>query len=115
MDFGDEQFTKKKNRRKFLRVILEFAILLGLGYLLAMALFTFKHYVPYQERKDVPVSEDKGFVALSYFGVARTGTDTLIAKDMLMEHLEALKQNGYETITQKDIEQYYAQGKALPE
>ena len=115
MDFGDEQFTKKKNRRKFLRVILEFIILLGLGWLLAMALFTFKHYVPYEERKDVPVSDDRGFVALSYFGVARTGTDTLIAKDRLEEHLAALKLNGYETITQKNIEEYYAQGKALPE
>ena len=115
MDFGDEQFTKKKNRRKFLRVIFEFIILLGLGWLLAMALFTFKHYVPYEERKDVPVSDDRGFVALSYFGVARTGTDTLIAKDRLEEHLAALKLNGYETITQKNIEEYYAQGRALPE
>ena len=115
MDFGDEQFTKKKNRRKFLRVIFELIILLGLGWLLAMALFTFKHYVPYEERKDVPVSDDRGFVALSYFGVARTGTDTLIAKDRLEEHLAALKLNGYETITQKNIEEYYAQGRALPE
>ena len=67
MDFGDEQFTKKKNRRKFLRVILEFVILLGLGWLLAMALFTFKHYVPYQERQDVPVRGDHGFFAFFYF------------------------------------------------
>lgn len=115
MDFGDEQFTKKKNRRKFLRVILEFVILLGLGWLLAMALFTFKHYVPYQERQDVPVRGDHGFLALSYFGIARTGTDTLIGRDRIREHLEALKLNGYETITQKDILAYYEKGQELPQ
>ena len=93
MDFGDEKFTKKKNRRKFLRVILEFVILLGLGYLLAMALFTFKHYVPYQERKDVPVSEDKGFVALS--APAGTPDDVVAALRDLMG--KAVESDEYKT------------------
>lgn len=115
MDFGDEGYTKKKNRRKFVRVLLELLVLAGLGCILALALFTFKKYQPYQERKDVPVSDDRGFVALSYFGVARTGTDSLIARERLLEHLQALKLNGYETITQQDILKYYQQGRALPE
>jgi peptidoglycan/xylan/chitin deacetylase (PgdA/CDA1 family) len=115
MDFGDEQYTKKKNRRKLLRVILELAILCGLTALLATALFTFRKYVPFQARKEVAVSGDHGFVALSYFGVARTGTDTLIARERLREHLQALKLNGYETVTQKDIISYYDMQRALPE
>ena len=59
--------------------------------------------------------EDTGFIAISYFGVDRIGdSSTLIGKDLLEEHLAALKDQGYVTITQKDIEDYYQNGKPLP-
>ena len=114
-EFGDEKYTKKKERWKIFRVILQIVILAALACLLALALFTFKHYKSFQERPEVPVSGDHGFIALSYFGVARTGTEALIAKDRLQEHLQALKANGYETITQQDIVDYYENGDELPQ
>ena len=115
MNFGEKEFTRKKNRIKFFRVILQIVILCFLGLILANALFTFKSYIPYQERNDVPISNDKGFIALSYFGVTPTGTDTLIANDRLNEHLTALRDCGYVTIAQQDVIDYYEQGKVLPE
>ena len=115
MNFGEEEYTKKKERKKFFRVILQIVILAFLGFVLANALFTFRDYVPYQKRSDVPVSTDKGFIALSYFGVAPTGTETLIATDRLYEHLAALRNSGFVTVTQQDIIDYYEQNKVLPE
>lgn len=115
MQIGDEQYTKVKNRKKVIKVILQVICLLALAAVLIFALFTFKKYIPFQQRSDVPVSNDRGFVALSYFGIARTGTADLIAKDRIAEHLEAMKMNGYETITQQDIIDYYAGKETLPE
>ena len=79
-----------------------------------ITLFTFKKYQPFQERGEEVAIEDKGFVALSYFGVSRIGTKDLIAKNRLEEHLQALKNSGYETITQQDIIDYYEHGDNLP-
>ena len=107
MNFGEEEYTKKKERKKFFRVILQIVILAFLGFVLANALFTFRDYVPYQKRSDVPISSDKGFIALSYFGVTPTGTETLMASDRLYEHLTALRNSGFVTITQQDIIDYY--------
>ena len=115
MQIGDDKYTEAKNRKKVVKVVLQVICLAALATVLLFALFTFKKYVPYQERKDVPVNSDHGFVALSYFGIARTGTSDLIAKDRIAEHLEAMKMNGYETITQQDIIDYYARKKNLPQ
>lgn len=114
MNFGDKEYTKKKERRKAVRVVLQILILLVLAAVLAFALFTFRKYVPFQQRSEVPVSGDNGFVALSYFGIARTGDQNLIARERLREHLQAMKNSGYETITQQDIIDYYAGVKQLP-
>ena len=114
MQIGDDKYTKKKERKKIIKVVLQVICLAALAAVLVMALFTFKKYVPFQQRSDVPVSDDRGFVALSYFGIARTGTSDLIAKDRIAEHLAALKMNGYETITQQDIIDYYANKETLP-
>ena len=46
MNFGEEEYTKKKERKKFFRVILQIVILAFLGVVLANALFTFRDYVP---------------------------------------------------------------------
>lgn len=114
MNFGDSQYTKKKNRRKFLRVILQVLILAGVVFILLTAIFTYRKYKPFQERGEDVAIEDKGFVALSYFGVSRIGTKDLISKNRLEEHLQALKNSGYETITQQDIIDYYEHGDNLP-
>lgn len=114
MQIGDDKYTKNKERKKIIKVVLQIICLAALAAVLVLALFTFKKYVPFQQRSDVPVSDDRGFVALSYFGIARTGTSDLIAKDRIAEHLEALKMNGYETITQQDIIDYYANKETLP-
>jgi peptidoglycan/xylan/chitin deacetylase (PgdA/CDA1 family) len=54
-------------------------------------------------------------VALSYFGVDRIGNKSLIGIELLDQHLGALKKQGYVTITQQDIIDYYTNGKALPQ
>ena len=40
-EFGDEKYTKKKERWKIFRVILQIVILAALACLLGLALFTF--------------------------------------------------------------------------
>ncbi len=115
MTLSDEEFTKKKNRRKYLRTLLEVLVILGLLYLLWEAFFHEKTYEPFTE-EEVSATTDTGFIALSYFGVDRIGdTSTLIGEKQLREHLEALKREGYVTITHDDIESYYEEGTPLPE
>ncbi len=112
---GDDNFTKRKERHKLLRTLLQFVILGICIALLASLFFHFKTYHPYGEKEVSDSSEDTGFIAISYFGVDRIGdTSTLIGKDLLEEHLKALKAQGYVTITQQDIEDYYLHGKKLP-
>lgn len=71
-------------------------------------------YTPYQESVS-SAQRGKGFIALSYFGVAEEGTQTVISKERLTEHLQALKDAGYVTITAQDVYDYYYKGKSLPE
>ncbi|MFT4107654.1 MAG: glycoside hydrolase [Lacrimispora sp.] len=59
--------------------------------------------------------EDPGFIALSYFGVDRDGTSSLISTKRLEEHMKALESNGYVTISQEDIKEYYSKGTSLPD
>jgi hypothetical protein len=107
------QKMSKKDRKKVVRSVIQILILLSLIYLTVVALFWSKTYKPYQEN-DTP-SGGGGFIALSYFGVDYTGSDTLISTERLREHLNVLKASGYVTITQQDILDYYESGKKLPE
>ena len=59
--------------------------------------------------------EDKGFIALSYFALDRLGDENMISMKRLEEHFEALKKNGYKTISQEDLLAYYRGEKLLPE
>jgi hypothetical protein len=93
------------------RTILQWLFLAALAAALASALFTLKDYEPYPNAE---YTEDNGFIALSYFGIERDGSASLIAVDRLAEHLSALKSLGYVTITQKDIVEYYKNGRKLP-
>ena len=112
---GNEEYTKKKNRKKVFRVIVQLLILAAIGYVVAIALFTFTTYKPYDTQR-VTVNGDKGFIALSYFGVERvSSTKDIIGVDRLRRHLDALRQAGFVTITQQDIVDYYDSGKILPE
>lgn len=108
--------VRRKNIRKVVRSIAEEAILIFLLITVIRALFTFDTYEPYDETQVEMASpdEDTGFIALSYFGVDRNETRTLVSTERLEEHIDALAASGYVTITQQDILDYYLEGKALP-
>lgn len=110
------KIQSKKDVKKICRSLLEICILLLLVGIMIRALFVFRVYEPYeQEDKAVVSGEDKGFLAISYQGVDRIGSDTLIATERLEEHLKALYDNGYVTVTQEDIKNYYEKGIPLPD
>ncbi len=111
---SNQKFTDRKNRKKLIRVVIQIMIILAIIFIGIAALFTLKNYEPYTE-KDAKFSGDKGFVSLAYFGVERIGNQNLIGEKRLREHLQALKEIGYVTITQQDVLNYYQSGKKLPE
>lgn len=104
---------EKKDRIKILRGTFQGIILFVLLIIIIKAVFTFSEYKPY-DYNEVVSSEDNGFIAVSYFGVDRTGNDTLISTEALEKQIKALRDNGYVTITQQDILDYYIEGKSLP-
>lgn len=105
---------EKKNRIKIIRSILQGIILFVILLVIIKALFTFSVYEDYSSQVDSK-HKNGGFIAISYFGVDRTGDDTLISTETLEKQIKALKDNGYVTITQQDILDYYKNGKTLPE
>jgi len=113
MMIGNKTFTAHKDKKKKIRVVFQLIVLSILVYVIVTALVIFKTYQPYQEQKNI-VMGDQGFIALSYFGVAKKGTSTLIGEADLKEQLTALKKQGYVTVTQQDIFEYYTAGKELP-
>jgi hypothetical protein len=113
MTLADEQFTSQRNKRKRTRTVAEVILLAILLYIIINALFVFGKYEPFTFN-NTEFGSDEGFIAISYFGVDRTGTNTLIGKEQLEHHLEVLKKNGFVTITGKDVQDYYNKGKALP-
>lgn len=114
MKISNEQFTARKDRKKVIRVVLQVMILLAVLAICITALTTIKTYQPVMQQT-TNFSGDKGFVALAYFGVERTGNQNLIGVERLHQHLQALKKIGYVTITQQDVLDYYQSGKELPE
>lgn len=110
---ADKDVTRRKDKRKRIHFLCEGLFLLAVLAIIIDALFIFSTYQPYDDG-DVATDKDHGFVALSYFGVDRTGTNDLIGVDLFDEHLAALHKNGYVTLTGKDIQDYYHSGKALP-
>ncbi|WP_239614051.1 polysaccharide deacetylase family protein [Cohnella mopanensis] len=103
---------RKKNRMKVVKSISQFAFLLFVGFILFQVLVDIKKY---EEPDRSKWTNDKGFIAISYFGVSRTGTPKLIAKQQLDQQLKALKDQGYVAISQQDILDYYDKGKKLPD
>ena len=112
----DDDYTKKKNISKVIRTTIETISCIALLYFVITNVFILTKYQPYDESQ-IEMADDSsenGFVAISYFGVDRTGTQTLVDDDRLREHLQALYDNGYVTLTQQDIIDYYYKGKELP-
>ncbi len=108
---SDSLNVHRKNRMKIVKTIVQVIILFIIGTLLIRALFDIQQY----EAADQSTwTSDRGFVAISYFGIARSGTEDLIAKKKLNEQLKVLKEHGYETISQQDVLDYYNKGKTLP-
>lgn len=110
-------FQTKKDVIKFVRGILELVSIIVIAYVAIHSLFVMKSYQHYDENDPKIMStrkSDHGFVALSYFGVDRQGTDSLIAIKRLDEELSDLKRLGYVTVSQKDLEDYYYHDKPLP-
>ena len=107
---------KRKNIRKVVRTILECVSVVVMLIFIGYALFWEPEYKPYDETL-VSENKDEGFIVLSYFGVEKFDSDstTLINQKRLDEHLKALYESGYVTISQQDILDYYAGTKSLPE
>ncbi|MBP2644034.1 MAG: hypothetical protein H6Q67_1921 [Firmicutes bacterium] len=108
------KFTELKDRKKMLSVVLQLIVIAIVIAIAVVTLLTLKAYKPYTEQS-TKFSGDKGFVALSYFGVERIGKQNIIGIGRLQEHLQALEALGYVTVTQQDILDYYQSGKDLPE
>lgn len=105
-------FVRRKNRFKAIKTVVQAVVLLILAGLLYRAVWERDSY---REPDKSAWASDKGFIALSYFGVGRSGSPKLIAKDELGHHLKALRDQGYVTISQQDVLDYYEQGKPLPD
>lgn len=103
---------RRKNRVKSIKAVIQLAIIAACVYLLAGVFMNTKHY---KEPDRSNWTSDKGFIALSYFGVDRSGSPKLISKSELNEQLQALKDQGYVTISQQDVLDYYTKGKKLPD
>ena len=105
-----------KDVKKVIRTLFEAAVIVFLLYLVIRAFVSFNEYRPFNASdKSVVSGEDHGFLALSYIGTDREGNQTLISSERLTEHLKAMHDLGYVTITQKDVEAYYNEGKPLPD
>ncbi len=102
---------EKKDRKKAIRGTIQALILIVILLLVIKSIFTFSMYSPYYSSN---TSGDRGFITISYFGVDRNGTNTLISTEALNNQLKALKENGYVTITQQDVLDYYNGKKILP-
>jgi len=73
-------------------------------------------------RKDLPPDYNPstwkswaGFYALAYEGVTDSDDPRYVSPDRLEEHLKALRNAGFNTITPADVEAYYYDDKPLPE
>ncbi len=101
---------------KLFRSICEAVVVIAVIVVLLKVFLVSNRYEPYDAGNQAVVSgEDKGFLCISYFGIDRNGTDTLVSTTDLQEQLQALHNSGYVTITQQDVIDYYEKGKALPD
>ena len=113
---GRKLFETKTDVVVFLRSLFEFAVICVVAYMLFHLFFDPNRYVPYDKSDENIISgQDNGFICISYFGIDRTGTDTLVSTENLEKQLRVLRELGYVTITQQDVLDYYEKGTALPD
>lgn len=110
---ADKDVTRRIDKRKRIRFIGEGAFLLIVLAIIIDALFVFSTYKPYDDG-DVATDKDRGFVALSYFGVDRTGTNDLIGVDLLDEHLAASIRTAMSPLLAKISKTTITAGKRFP-
>ena len=103
---------KKKNLDKTIRTILQLIIIALLLMIIIPAIFFIKKYEPLDQST---FTNKDGFIALSYFGVDRNGDTKYVSKDVLEKQLTLLKEQGFETISQQQIIDFYEKGTPLPE
>ncbi|MFT9818685.1 polysaccharide deacetylase family protein [Lysinibacillus sp. NPDC056185] len=101
----------KKNRRKIIRSIVQAIIVTFLAIILIRVVFLTEK----REEETVPLENKDGFIALSYFGVSRGESPKYVSKENLKKQLALLESQGYQTITQQDILDFYQKDKPLPE
>ncbi len=101
----------KKNRRKIIRSIVQLIIVIFLAVVLIRVVFLTEKRVD----EKIPLENKDGFIALSYFGVSRGDSPKYVSKKNLKEQLALLERQGYKTITQQDILDFYEKNKPLPE
>lgn len=102
---------QKKEIRKVVRSVIQVILLLSLVVIVVKEIFLFKKYEEFNYHSNV----DNGFIALSYFGIDRTGSPKYISQENLEKQLTNLHNQGFVTISQQDIINYYENGKNLPE
>lgn len=103
---------QRKNRRKRIKTWVQLAILMVAVILLVQTIWYTRHY---EEPAQETWTNHNGFIALSYFGVDREGTPKLVAKRQLEQQLKTLYTQGYRTISQQDVLDFYEKGKPLPD
>jgi len=101
----------KKNRRKIIRSVAQAIIVIFLAIILIRVVFLTEKRV----EETVPLENKDGFIALSYFGVSRGESPKYVSKANLKKQLALLESQGYQTITQQNILDYYQKDKPLPE
>lgn len=104
--------VERKNRRKKVKVVVQVLLLVLLLTILANTVLDLRTY---SEPDRSTWSQTDGFIAISYFGVGRNASSKLVAKSQLDAHLKVLHEQGYVTISQQDIIDFYERGKPLPE
>lgn len=112
----DPALTRLKNVKKIARGIAQVLGITAIIMLFVAMIVNYPQYVSYDKTDETIVTgEDNGFVALSYFGVDQAADRSRISSALLEEHLTALADNGFITITQQDLYDYYDNGTPLPE
>nr|WP_106781671.1 polysaccharide deacetylase family protein [Lysinibacillus timonensis] len=97
---------------KIIRTILQIIIIsLLLAVVIPFIFYTEKYKVLDQSK----FTNTEGFIALSYFGVDLYGNTKYISKETLEKQLTLLKDQGFETISQQQIIDFYQNGSPLPE
>lgn len=101
----------KKDRKKKLRSFIQFVIVIILTIIVIRTVFLLNH----KEEVAVDLTNHDGFIALSYFGISRGESPKYVSKENLEKQLQVLASQGYKTISQQDIIDFYQTGKPLPE